>query len=199
MTTSTSGGEDRREVIARSAITVIAGHGVRALTHRAVDREAGIPEGATSHHARTRQALIELIIESLESRTLADTQLFVDSLATSEPRDIDGLASALTELIDALASREADMRARYALMLEPGGDPAAHARLAVSSEIDAVAMHAVSQAMAGAGLNHSAKQVQDLITLADALVFARTVTGTDIASVLTPYLHGLHTQAQPSD
>ncbi|MFZ2239106.1 MAG: TetR family transcriptional regulator [Gordonia amarae] len=201
MTTHASGGDDRRELIARSAITVIARDGARALTHRAVDREAGIPEGATSHHARSRQALIGLIIESLESRTLADLQVFVDSLRASETSDVDAFAQRLAALVDALAFRREDMRARYVLMLEPAGDPSVQAELAVSSEIDALAMRAVAQALAGAGLDHSAEQVHQLMALADALVFSRTVTGTriDVTTVLAAHLRGSPRHPHPSE
>ena len=192
VTTDLANGEDRRELIARSAITVIARDGVRALTHRAVDREAGIPQGATSHHARTRQALITLVIDTLESRTLADGAAFIESLTGQDPGDIDGLARKLATLVDALTSRRADMRARYALMLEPADDPSTHTRLAVSPEIDDLAVGAVSQALATAGLDGSVERVRDLMALTDALIFSRTVVGTavDALGIFVAYLHG---------
>jgi len=49
-------------VIADAAISVIAAEGMRGLTHRAVDRAAGLPVGSTSYYARTRAALLELTI-----------------------------------------------------------------------------------------------------------------------------------------
>ena len=192
MTTTAPGGDDRRELIVRTAITVIARDGVRALTHRAVDREAGIPESATSHYARTRQALLTLIADTLESRTLADAALFVDSLAVCEQVDTDDLARKLGALVDALASRPADMRARYALMLEPAADPSMHARLAMSPEIDDLAIRALSQALTTAGLLDSVDRVRDLMSLADALVFSRNVIGTaiDARGIFAAYLRG---------
>ncbi|QKV75968.1 TetR/AcrR family transcriptional regulator [Amycolatopsis sp. Hca4] len=53
---------DRLDVIADAAIEVIAAEGMRGLTHRAVDRAAGLPVGSTSYYARTRAALLELTI-----------------------------------------------------------------------------------------------------------------------------------------
>ncbi|WFR73994.1 TetR family transcriptional regulator [Prescottella defluvii] len=41
----------RTALIADAAVTLIAQQGLRALTHRAVDRAAGIPEGSTSYYA----------------------------------------------------------------------------------------------------------------------------------------------------
>jgi len=49
-------------VIGDAAIEVIAAEGMRGLTHRAVDRAAGLPPGSTSYYARTRAALLELAI-----------------------------------------------------------------------------------------------------------------------------------------
>jgi hypothetical protein len=46
----------RRALIADTAISTLARDGMRGLTHRAVDRAAGLPEGSASYHFRTRQA-----------------------------------------------------------------------------------------------------------------------------------------------
>ena len=47
----------RRAEIADAAISTLARDGMRGLTHRAVDRAAGLPEGSASYYFRTRQAL----------------------------------------------------------------------------------------------------------------------------------------------
>ncbi|MGW2304253.1 TetR/AcrR family transcriptional regulator [Streptomyces sp. NPDC001809] len=51
---------------------------MRGLTHRAVDERAGLPQGSTSNHARTRQALLETAVRrqvQLESRVLTPDEL----------------------------------------------------------------------------------------------------------------------------
>jgi Tetracyclin repressor-like, C-terminal domain len=48
--------------VADAAITVLADHGGRGLTHRAVDQAAGLPPGTTSNYARTREALLTLAL-----------------------------------------------------------------------------------------------------------------------------------------
>lgn len=53
----------RREELADAAIATLARDGMRGLTHRAVDREAGLPEGSTSYYFRTRQALLQAVVE----------------------------------------------------------------------------------------------------------------------------------------
>lgn len=56
---------DRRKLIAKTALTVLATRGARGLTHRAVDQEAGLPPGSTSYYCRTRAKLIEAAAEHL--------------------------------------------------------------------------------------------------------------------------------------
>ena len=48
--------------MADAAIAVLADHGGRGLTHRAVDQAAGLPAGTTSNYARTREALLTLAL-----------------------------------------------------------------------------------------------------------------------------------------
>ena len=55
----------RRAEIADAAITTLARDGMRGLTHRAVDRTAGLPEGSASYYFRTRQALLKATVDRL--------------------------------------------------------------------------------------------------------------------------------------
>src|SRR6476661_513579 len=50
---------DRRTVILDAALRVLAEHGMRGLTHRAVDAAAEIAPGSTSYYFRSRSALVE--------------------------------------------------------------------------------------------------------------------------------------------
>ncbi|MEU7280096.1 TetR family transcriptional regulator [Streptomyces sp. NPDC045431] len=58
----------RAELIADAALALLAERGMRGLTHRAVDERAGLPQGSTSNHARTRQALLEAAVRRLADR-----------------------------------------------------------------------------------------------------------------------------------
>lgn len=61
---------DRRTVLADAGIDIVAERGLRGLTHRAVDAAAGVPEGSTSNHFRSRAALVEALAERIEAREL---------------------------------------------------------------------------------------------------------------------------------
>ncbi|MBF8185026.1 TetR family transcriptional regulator [Nonomuraea sp. K274] len=58
----------RRDRIADAAIAVLAEQGSRGLTHRAVDTAAAVPAGTTSRYFRTRDALVNGIIERITRR-----------------------------------------------------------------------------------------------------------------------------------
>jgi DNA-binding transcriptional regulator YbjK len=119
----------RMELLLTAALHVVAEHGLRGLTHRAVDREAGLPEGSCSAYLRTRKALV-----------LALTQYVANSLA----EDVEGLAADLTacalgedQAVDAVTAffmRWLDERdlllARMELSLEAARDPDLAALLA---------------------------------------------------------------------
>ena len=52
---------NRREILLDAAIQVLGEGGMRALTHRAVDAEAGVATGSTANRFATREALFEAI------------------------------------------------------------------------------------------------------------------------------------------
>lgn len=58
----------RRREILSAATTVLAHQGARGLTHRAVDRAAGLPEGSCSAYFRTRQALQQALADFVAER-----------------------------------------------------------------------------------------------------------------------------------
>ena len=60
--------EDRRRGLTDAGLTVLSREGARGLTHRAVDREAGVPTGTTSNYFRTREALIGALVARIGER-----------------------------------------------------------------------------------------------------------------------------------
>ena len=62
----------RTRQIGDAAIAVLAEHGARGLTHRAVDQAAGLPPGTTSNYARTRAALLTLTLARIDELDTAE-------------------------------------------------------------------------------------------------------------------------------
>ncbi|MBC9718809.1 TetR family transcriptional regulator C-terminal domain-containing protein [Streptomyces sp. TRM66268-LWL] len=109
-----STGAPRAELIADTALALLAERGMRGLTHRAVDEAAGLPQGSTSNHARTRLALLETAVRrqaEREAQVLTPEEMPVpgtDSIAA-------GLALALHRY---LTQQPQLVISRYELALE---------------------------------------------------------------------------------
>src|SRR5438552_19076166 len=63
---------NRRDDLLDAAIAVLGESGIHARTHRAVDAAAGLPAGSTSNHFRTRDALLEAVVERFAARERAN-------------------------------------------------------------------------------------------------------------------------------
>ncbi|GIG66798.1 TetR/AcrR family transcriptional regulator [Phytomonospora endophytica] len=108
----------RREQLADAAVTVLAAHGSRGLTHRAVDTAADVPAGTTSRYFRTREALVDAVVERI-TRRLADRVAAV-RIRPLERADLeDALVTTLTRMLD-----EDDVLVLFELHLEATRDPA---------------------------------------------------------------------------
>lgn len=74
----------RRTELADAAIAVLAAEGARGLTHRAVDRAAGVPAGTTSNYFRSREALVEGLAARIGERFAPEPEVLA-SLAADPP------------------------------------------------------------------------------------------------------------------
>ncbi|MER7127575.1 TetR/AcrR family transcriptional regulator [Streptosporangium saharense] len=107
----------RAELVADTAIALLAERGMRGLTHRAVDEEAGLPAGSTSNLARTRRALLELTLERLtELETETFAALLDDTAGPPSPEALVELAA--RTLWEQLTVGRHRTLARYELALE---------------------------------------------------------------------------------
>lgn len=61
----------RREEALDAAIEVLGTRGLRGLTHRAVDEVAGVPQGTSSNHFRSRSTLVRGVVERMVEQDLA--------------------------------------------------------------------------------------------------------------------------------
>lgn len=101
----------RRDQVLDAAVEVLGTDGMRRLTYQAVDTRAGVPAGTTSNYFRSRDALLDGIVEHIEALDRAD----IAQLALAE----DGLAATLAGFVrHALGPGRPRIVARYALFLE---------------------------------------------------------------------------------
>lgn len=78
----------RRRQLLDAAVAVIAEEGPKGLTHRAVDRRAGLPEGSCSAYLRTRRALQTALAEHVADQMLADVDALAEELRACDQGDV---------------------------------------------------------------------------------------------------------------
>ncbi|GAA3535258.1 TetR/AcrR family transcriptional regulator [Nonomuraea rosea] len=109
----------RRHHLADAAIAVLAEQGSRGLTHRAVDTAAAEPAGTTSRYFRTRDALLDGVIERIAHRL--DERVGAYTIRPISPADLEeALAGVLTGM---LADGRHDPLALFELHLESTRNP----------------------------------------------------------------------------
>ncbi|MET7426724.1 TetR family transcriptional regulator [Dactylosporangium sp. NPDC005555] len=117
----------RREDLLDAAIAVLGERGIHALTHRAVDTAAGLPAGSTSNHFRTRDALLDAVVERFAARERANWEELAARLAPTTPRE---LATALAEFAHQATGEQRTLTlARYAILVQAGIQPALRVQL----------------------------------------------------------------------
>lgn len=118
----------RRRVLADAAVALLAERGVHGLTHRSVERRAGLPAGTASNYFRDRETLLVATAERILELHVADMRAATTGAAAegatpdgAEPADsqgpgtIDGLADLLA---DSLWTAATTLRDRYLAVVE---------------------------------------------------------------------------------
>jgi len=121
----------RREQLLDAAITVLGSQGIRQLTHRAVDAAAGLPAGSASNYFKTRDALVDAIIERFAERERASWEALAGMVT---PRTAEELAGVLAAYVRrAVGADRVVTIARYGVFIESALRPGSRAQLTESA------------------------------------------------------------------
>ncbi|MFG2164219.1 TetR/AcrR family transcriptional regulator [Micromonospora chersina] len=177
-----SGRAARVARLADAAVELLAEGGMRALTHRAVDARAAMPPGTTSAYLRTRQALIEAVVQRLADLDRAD--LAAHELPTEPPAEppraapvlgpdgLDQLAAGVAEVLDRwLTTGRTRSLARYACLLEAVHRPELRRILDHGTALRVQAR----DLLARAGAPDPRRQGDQFVAFVDGLLFDRLV------------------------
>jgi len=131
---------NRREQLLDAAICVLGERGIHALTHRGVDAAAGLPSGSTSNLFRSRDALLDAVVERFAARERANWEEIAMQVYPTTPRE---LARALARFAqDATGPQRTLTLARYAILVESGIHPSLRAQLmATGARVNAWVIH----------------------------------------------------------
>ena len=187
---------DRRQRIANAGIALIARGGTHRLTHRAVDAEAGLPNGSTSYYARSRRDLIRLVMEQLSAESQADlTDIEVPEKLTVQQA---------TELVGRLTKRlilNGDAQAaRFALMFEVRDDDELRRELTVDAPVRSSFNEKAVKLLRALGATDPEGTASEFVALVDAVLMYRAVEAAPIdpVGVVETYLTGLLVRQKPT-
>lgn len=190
--------EERRRVLCDAAIEILAQEGARGLTHREVERHAGLPDGTTSSYFRTRSALLRATAERVAELDVADFEATMRQMPVSETATNPTTLALLAEM----AMRQAAgpgldrSRARYELALH------AHRDAALSRAFDdaiagfvALSEQAVTHVQPDGPIDQALveEQAHAITTFLNGVTFRQAVGTRSIenAEELTRLLHAL--------
>ncbi|SDW48480.1 transcriptional regulator, TetR family [Arthrobacter sp. cf158] len=166
---------DRRTHLADAAIAVVATQGLKGLTHRAVDAQAGVAVGTTSNYFRSRAALVSAAVDRVEELD----RLLLQQGQLEFPTSAASLAEQLAGAVIGLAHENAELtRARFVLALDqPEVVAAGHERL----------VSALAQLLQGMGMPEARTRAEAVSDYSDGLALhlltARKGQGIDTAAV----------------
>ena len=138
--------QQRRRELCNAAIQVLADEGAKGLSHLKVDRQAGLPDGTTSVHFRTRNALIYAVAARVAE--LDEEEFFTATDTSTSEGSVNLILSRLAEVSMRAAQEPALSRtkARYELLMQAPRDPALMESLqAVTARFAAMSQEAVAQ------------------------------------------------------
>ncbi|MET9761915.1 TetR family transcriptional regulator C-terminal domain-containing protein [Streptomyces sp. NPDC006372] len=169
---------DRRTVLADAAIDVLAGSGIRGLTHRAVDRAANLPSGTTSAYFRTRQALLTALVRRLVA--LDQAELDTVGRATPVTHEAGDLVAGIAAFVERRLTGEGRRRslARYACAVESVHQPELREILVPRENAGRRVVHAF---LAAQGVADAEERTLTLLACVDGLVFDRLVSGGSVS------------------
>ncbi len=157
----------RRRDILTAATTVLARQGNRGLTHRAVDREAGIPEGSSSAYFRTRDALLGALGDFVADRLAVDVEALGARLAGC-PGDHERAVAEVSRLFSRWLEEPDLLTARLELTVAATRDPGLADRFTQWRD-DLVAM--VREVLAEAG-EDGGESAETLVAALDGVLLA---------------------------
>jgi len=156
------------ELLLGSALTVVSEQGLRGLTHRAVDREAGLPEGSCSAYLRTREALVLALSEYFADRMAARVRDLADELAGCSLDDDQAYATVTRSVLGWLDERDL-LVALLELTIQASRDPALAERLGAHRRVLA---EVVGGMLTARGKQHGAAAAETMVASFDGVLIS---------------------------
>ena len=120
----------RSELLLDAAIRVRGDRGIRAVTHRAVDAEAGFGAGSVANYFPSREALFEAIVERFSQRERANFDDIAATVCPTSPAELGRTLAAFAR--DGAGPNRTVTLSRYALLVESANNPGLRQQMAAA-------------------------------------------------------------------
>ncbi|KRF17696.1 hypothetical protein ASG90_04890 [Nocardioides sp. Soil797] len=165
----------RRRQLLETAVEVVADHGMRGLTHRAIDRRARLPEGSCSSYFRTRSSLQRALAGFVAARLNADVQGLSTELVASAGR-LDLEVTAIRRLFTGWLGTPALLVAKVELTMEASRDPEL---AAIFGGWRRELVQLVDDVMDAVGREHSSAHAEALVAALDGVLLGALLQAAD--------------------
>ena len=156
----------RMELLLGTALRVVAEQGLKGLTHRAVDRAAGLPEGSCSAYLRTRQALVAALTSYVAEGVTGDCENLARDLATCQLEDDRAI-----ETVTSFFMRRLDERERLLTWMELSLASARDPELAeILADNELRLIELVASILEARGKDHSGARAATLVASFDGVL-----------------------------
>jgi DNA-binding transcriptional regulator YbjK len=173
---------ERRTEILDAALRVLAAQGMRGLTHRAVDADAGIAAGSTSYYFRSRSALVAGCVERLLQIDLQTEAPAVDA----GTRRVEDVAAFLTGMVVARVTTLRHLTvARYELTLAALRDPDAATALRTGGDTIRTVL---AEALRALGATDPGTAASEVAAALDGMILTALLRGPQEPAALTTRL-----------
>lgn len=166
---------DPRGRLLHAALSIVGSEGLRGLTHRRIEDEAGLARGSARYHLGTND---QIIAATLEHAVLRDIRINEAVLAKVGFRSLAGSTTSFPEILAALLSAyledPAALRVRYELLLEATRRPSLQAE-AQRWRAQFVSTSELALTAAGQADAHTVAVL--LVACMDGLAFDALITG----------------------
>ena len=162
----------RRRELLDAALHVVAEEGLRGLTHRAVDRRAGLPEGTCSAYFRTREALQLGLTQYVAAQCGEDVATLADQLAehpVGSPHVEERVVELTVGAFESWLEEPELLLARIELSMEAARNPGLAALL---TEYRQRLVGVVEGSLTARGKPHGERTAEMLVAASDGLLIA---------------------------
>jgi AcrR family transcriptional regulator len=168
-----------RERLLDATLVVVGRDGMRGLTHRRLEDEAGVSRGSARYHLGSHEQIVALALARAAQTETATVTQVLQRLAVGSLAGGSGALPALAvAVVDALAADPAPTRARFELLLEASRTPALQDE---ARRWRQWFVGLVEQALDAVGAPDAADRAAVIVALLDGLVLESVVTGTQRA------------------